>query len=198
MSEKHRLYFNEKAPVWDQMMAHKPHVKLKEIMKSLRIAPGSTVLDVGTGTGVLLPILKDMVGSSGRIVAFDLAEEMLRQAREKNGEDNIQYVQGDITSSSFADHTFDEVICNSCFPHIVDKQASVTEMARILKPGGRVTICHLSSRAELNAMHRSLGGVVGEDVLPDEAEMLLMFNKAGFTGINITDVEDRYILTACR
>ncbi|MEN6348297.1 MAG: methyltransferase domain-containing protein [Syntrophomonas sp.] len=196
MSLKHRAYFNEKAAVWDQMMAHKPHEKLKETFKDLKFEPGSKVLDVGTGTGVMLPILQEMVGLSGKITAFDLAEEMLSIAKIKNGQENIDYVQGDIEAAPFEDNTFDAVICNSCFPHFLNQAASICEMARILKPGGRVVICHLSSRQELNAMHRSLGGVVGNDFLPDEKVMMLMFNQAGFSGIRVDDLEDRYILTA--
>jgi len=196
MSEKHRAYFNEKAVIWDQVMEHKPHEKLKEIFRNLEFEPGSTVLDVGTGTGVMLPLLKEIVGPSGRIIAFDLAEEMLSLAKMKNGEENIDYIQGDITAYPFKDNTFDVVICNSCFPHFLDQAASVSEMARILKPGGRAVICHLSSREELNTMHHSLGGVVGNDLLPDKNEMMFMFKQAGFSAINIDDLDDRYILTA--
>ena len=196
MSEKHRIYFNEKALVWDQMMAHKPHEKLKQIFGALKFKLGSTVLDVGTGTGVMLPLLREIVGPSGKITAFDLAEEMLAMARTKNGEENIDYIQGDISASPFKNNTFDAVICNSCFPHFPDKQGSVHEMARILKPDGQVIVCHLSSREELNAMHQSLGGVVGHDLLPDMTEMMRMFNQAGFSRVNIDDLTDRYVLTA--
>ncbi|WP_027399029.1 class I SAM-dependent methyltransferase [Anaerovorax odorimutans] len=196
MSEKHRAYFNEKAEIWDQMMKHKPHEKLKEIFADLSISNESTVLDVGTGTGVMIPILKNLVGSSGNITAFDISEEMLLRAKLKNGEDSVNYVQGDIEDTSFETNTFDVIICNSCFPHFLNKQASVKEMARILKLNGRVIICHLSSRRELNSMHKSLGGVVGEDILPEDKDMILMFREAGFKDINIIDENDRYILTA--
>ncbi len=196
MSEKHRVYFNEKATVWDQMMAHKPHEKLREIFGAWEFAPGSTILDVGSGTGVMLPLLKNKLGPSGKIIAFDLAEEMLLMAKKKNGEEGIDYIQGDIAAAPFTDNTFDVLICNSCFPHFLNQAVSVREMARILKPGGRVVICHLSSRAELNAMHSSLGGVVANDLLPDEKAMMLMFNQAGFSDISIDDLEDRYVLTA--
>lgn len=196
MSEKHRDYFNSKAVVWDKMMAHKPHEKLREILGPLDIGTGSTVLDVGSGTGVLLPLLKEITGPSGKIVAFDLAEEMLAVSKEKNGEAQIDYVQGDIANTPFAAQSFDAVICNSCFPHFPDKQAAAAEIARILKPGGLVVICHLSSRNELNDMHQSLGGVVGKDVLPDEETMMLIFKTAGFSCISIEDLTDRYVLTA--
>lgn len=196
MLEKHRIYFNELAPVWDQLMSNEPYERLDEIFNTISISSNSNILDVGTGTGVMLAILKKIVGSSGQIVALDISEEMLLRAKEKNGEESIDYIQGDIAASPFENQSFDVIICNSCFPHFIDKQASINEMARILKPGGQVIICHLSSRTELNSMHQSLGGIVGSDMLLDNETMILMFKEAGFTDITINDQEDRYILTA--
>lgn len=197
MSEQHRKYFNEKAAHWDQMVEDKTLQGLDLIIKGLEIKPGSVVLDVGTGTGILIPFLQEAVGDSGSIVALDLAEEMLKRAKEKHGE-QVRYVQGDIVNTPFEDNSFDEMICNSCFPHFQDKEAAVKEMMRILKPGGRVTVCHTASREDMNAMHRSFGGVVGEDMLPDDDEMKSMFQQAGFASIEISDSDRGYLLTARR
>ncbi len=174
----------------------KPLQRLDRIVKELKIQPGSVVLDAGTGTGVLLPLLKEAVGPTGKIVALDFAEEMLLRAREKNGEEKISYVPGDLTATPFDNGTFDEIACNSCFPHIKDKAAAAREMIRILKPGGRATVCHTSSREELNSMHRSIGGVVGNDMLPGDDEMQALFQQAGFASIVITDTAEGYTLTA--
>jgi ubiquinone/menaquinone biosynthesis C-methylase UbiE len=197
LSEQHRKYFNEKAAHWDQMVEDKTLQGLDLIIKGLEIKPGSVVLDVGTGTGILIPFLQEAVGDSGSIVALDLAEEMLKRAKEKHGE-QVRYVQGDIVNTPFEDNSFDEMICNSCFPHFQDKEVAVKEMMRILKPGGRVTVCHTASREDMNAMHRSFGGVVGEDMLPDDDEMKSMFQQAGFASIEISDSDRGYLLTARR
>jgi SAM-dependent methyltransferase len=198
MSEQHREYFNEKAAHWDQMAEDKTLHRLELIINGLDITTGSVVLDVGTGTGILIPFLKQAVGVSGSIVALDLAEEMLKIAKEKHGDEQIRYVQGDIINTPFEDNSFDEVICNSCFPYFQDKGAAVREMMRILKPGGRVTVCHTASREDMNAMHRSFGGVVGEDMLPDDDKMKSMFQNAGFNSIEIFDSAIGYLLTAGR
>lgn len=198
MSEQHRSYFNDKAATWDQLMEHRSLDNIELMIKSLAIRPGSVVLDAGTGTGVLLPLIKESVGGSGLIIALDLADEMLLQAQKKNGNDGIQYVCGDLAATHFEESYFDEIICYSSFPHIIDKAATAKEMRRIIKPGGRVVICHTSQREELNRMHQSIGGVVGHDLLPDNDTMGSIFCEGGFTDIVINDQANQYILTARR
>lgn len=198
MSEQHRRFFNERAADWDRLVDDNTLQRLSLIINRIKVLPGSVVLDVGAGSGILIPFLKEAVGASGCIVALDLAEEMLKRAREKHGDKRISYVRGDISDALFADSFFDEIICNSCFPHVQDKKAAAREMLRVLKPGGRVTICHTESREKMNAMHRSLGGVVGEDMLPDDHEMQSMFEQAGFANIEISNSPSGYLFTASK
>lgn len=198
MSESHRNYFNEKAAVWDNLVDEVTMSRLASIVERLGIKEGSTVLDAGSGTGVLIPFLRRAVGKGGMIVALDFAEEMLRRAREKHGDESIIYIVSDLAHTPFLDCVFDEIICNSCFPHLQDKAAAAKEMLRILKPGGRVVVCHTMSRDAVNALHRSLGGVVGNDLLPDEAEARCIFQEAGFVRVVISDTPDEYLLTAYR
>ncbi|MEW8958172.1 MAG: ubiquinone biosynthesis protein UbiE, partial [Moorella sp. (in: firmicutes)] len=73
----HREYFNSKADIWDNLCAPEEKAKLETIIRGLNIAPGSTVLDVGCGTGILIPYLLAAVGPAGRIVALYLDEAML-------------------------------------------------------------------------------------------------------------------------
>lgn len=198
MTEELRQFFNEKARIWDQLMEPETRERLAEIIKELAIKPGSRVLDVGTGTGVLLPFLVETVGPTGSIVALDIAEEMLARARAKNGDRNIEYVLGDITSTPFQEGTFDEIICNNTFPHLRDKPGALREMARILRPGGRVVICHPKSREAVNELHRSIGGVVANDLLPEDGEMRKLLEENGFVQISITNSPERYLVTACK
>ncbi|MCG0279063.1 MAG: methyltransferase domain-containing protein [Thermanaeromonas sp.] len=191
----HREYFNQKAGEWDSLLSEETIQCLSTIIKELAIKPGSHILDVGTGTGVLLPFLVEAAGKDGRVVALDIAEEMLARAKAKNIE-NVEYVLGDITCTPFEDNTFDEIICNSCFPHVIDKPQALREMARLLKPGGRLVICHPMSREAVNELHKSIGGVVGNDLLPDDQEMQNLCRQAGLEEVNIVNTHEKYVLTA--
>jgi len=79
-TSKLRDYFNARAATWDAHIPDETRTRLRAIVAGLGITFGSTVLDVDTGTGVLLPFLAEAVGPEGCIVAVDFAPAMLARA----------------------------------------------------------------------------------------------------------------------
>jgi ubiquinone/menaquinone biosynthesis C-methylase UbiE len=75
-------FFDRLAGDWDESTDHHPS-KLERIARLLRLEPGDTVLDVGCGTGVMVPYLLERVGENGRIVAVDISPRMIEVARRK-------------------------------------------------------------------------------------------------------------------
>ena len=187
-----RTYFNERAAIWDETIAEKDTARLERMAERLNIKPGSTVLDVGTGTGVFLPFLLNEIGAGGRIIALDVAEKMLGLARAKGFDGSIGYLHADIHNIPLRDGIFDVIVCHSSFPHFQDKPGALTEMNRVMKSGGRLLICHTSSRAGINEIHRQIP-VVKNDIIPDGDEMQLMLSAAGFGEIRIDDNSDSYL-----
>lgn len=192
-----RVYFNGKAATWDRDVAEKSNEKLERMVERLELEPGSFILDVGTGTGVFLPYLLRGIGETGKVVALDIAEEMLAIARAKNTGGNIDCLQADITEIPLRGDTFDSIVCYSSFPHFQDKRKALAEMKRVMKVGGRLFICHTSSRADINKVHSQLP-VVKNDVLPDGDEMRLLMSAAGYTGINVEENEESYFASAVK
>jgi ubiquinone/menaquinone biosynthesis C-methylase UbiE len=190
-----QAYFNEQADIWDETVAEKDAAKLERMARRLNIKAGSMVLDVGTGTGVFLPFLLRAVGRSGRIVALDFAERMLRKARAKGFDHDIAYLQADVGHIPARPESFDAIVCYSSFPHFPDKPKALVELRRVIKKGGKLLICHTSSRTQINAIHRQVPAVKN-DTLPDEAEMQGMLAVAGFTRIKIEDKSDSYLVSA--
>lgn len=187
-------YFNQRAGIWDETSSETDMTKLELMSKRLKIKPGSTVLDVGCGTGVFIPFLLSRIGGEGRLVALDVAEEMLKRARAKGFKD-IEYLLADVTSIPLGDEIFDAVVCYSSFPHFQDKPRALAEINRVTKSGGRLLICHTSSRAVVNQFHRQIPAVAN-DIIPDEHEMQLMLSRAGFTDIKIYDGKESYLARA--
>jgi ubiquinone/menaquinone biosynthesis C-methylase UbiE len=190
-----RAYFNEKAANWDETVAEKDVTKLEEMARCLAIESGATVLDVGTGTGVFVPFILSYIGENGRLVCLDFAEEMLKRAQAKGFKGNIEYIQADIINTGLNDETFDTVVCYSSFPHFQNKPSALNEINRVLKKGGRLLICHTSSRLTINDIHRQIPQVQN-DLIPDEDEMRQLLSAAGFTEISIYDNDDSYLTSA--
>ena len=165
-------YFNQRAAGWDAGPAEKDTGKLELMADRLGIESGAAVLDVGTGTGVFVPYLINRIGTSGSLVCLDYAEEMLKLAQRKEfgRAGNIRYVCADVMAHGLADAAFDAVVCYSVFPHFEDKPAVLRELYRLLKPGGRLCVCHTSNRAAINRIHAGLPEV-SDHLLPDAAEM---------------------------
>jgi len=192
-----RSYFNRKAATWDKTVAEKDTAKLRSMAERLHLQPGFTVLDVGTGTGVFLPYILEKIGGKSRIAALDVANEMLLRAKAKDFNSNICYLCADIMDIPLSDTIFDAVVCYSSFPHFRDKPKAFAEMYRVLKKGGRLSICHTSSREKINEIHHSIE-VVQHDTIPEKDEMLAMLKQAGFTEIQIEDGSESYLASAVK
>jgi ubiquinone/menaquinone biosynthesis C-methylase UbiE len=190
-----RSYFNSKADIWDEKIAEKDPEKLENMAKKLDIQPGSTILDVGTGTGIFVPFLLKKIGNKGKLVCLDSAEKMLEKARKKNFKGNIEYLCSDISSTQFADEVFDAVVCYSSFPHFGDKSKALKEISRVLKKGGKLFICHTSSKTAIHEIHQQVPEL-STDLIPDKGEMLQLLSSAGFGQIDVRDETSSYLAKA--
>ncbi len=194
----HREYFNQLASRWDRMITPEAKARLPQMIADLTIKPGDAILDVGGGTGILLPLLYEVVGDKSKIVTLDIAEEMLKLARDNGERGNIYYIQADVAVLPLASKTFDLVICYSCFPHFTNKPRALAEMARVLRNKGRLAICHTDSRHAINDLHKSIGHVIEHDTIPDEAKMRKMLKSTGLNKIEVRDEANRYLAIATK
>jgi ubiquinone/menaquinone biosynthesis C-methylase UbiE len=189
-------YFDQLAPTWDNELTSERLKSLGNIVKELGIEPGYHVLDIGSGTGILLPFLIAELGDEGKIVALDFSEEMLCQAKAKNFPPIVRFAQADVLAIPLADNSVDLAICNSAFPHFDDKARALKEIARVLRNNGRLVICHTMSRAMINQLHQSIGGAVANDLLPDEFQLRGLIKQAGLKVTHYEDSPERYLVIA--
>jgi len=189
-------YFDQLAPTWDKELNPDRLERLGNIVKELGIEPGYHVLDIGSGTGVLLPFLVAEVGDEGKIVAMDFSAEMLCQAKAKNFPPIVGFAQADVLAIPLADSSVDMAMCNSAFPHFSDKVRALKEIARVLRNNGRLVICHTMSRKMINQLHQSIGGAVANDLLPDEFRLKRLIKQAGLKVTHFEDGPERYLVIA--
>ena len=189
-------YFDQLAPTWDEELTRERLNCLSNIVKELGIEPGYYVLDIGSGTGVLLPFLITELGEEGKIVALDFSAEMLVQGKAKSSPPIVDFVQADSMAIPLADDSVDLAICNSAFPHFDDKARALKEIARVLRNNGRLGICHTMSRETINRLHQSIGGIVASDLLPDESQLRGLIKQAGLKITYFEDSPERYLVIA--
>jgi ubiquinone/menaquinone biosynthesis C-methylase UbiE len=159
---------------------------------------GGTVLDVGTGTGVMLGSLIDAIGATGRICAIDVSCGMLQVAARKEFPANVLLMKADASTPCFKEDVFDAVICNAVFPHFADGPATLDLLVRLLRRGGKLVISHPIGREAVNRVHSSSCGPIQSDVVPSPAQMHSLLTDAGLTNIWILDEPDFYMASANR
>jgi demethylmenaquinone methyltransferase / 2-methoxy-6-polyprenyl-1,4-benzoquinol methylase len=110
------------------------------------IREGDLVLDVCSGTGELAMLLARKVGDSGSVTGADFCEEMLQRARKKTGAHrrNLSFILSDAKQLPFPDNTFDAVTVSFGMRNIPDTSLALTEIKRVLKPGGAFVCLELT------------------------------------------------------
>jgi len=193
---RRREFFDACADGWEDRH-YPPELKQRvgAMLSGLGFSEGMTVLDVGCGQGVLLPFLRRLVGETGRLIALDASAAMLHGVAQRDARALAIHAQAE--QIPLIDGYADRVVCFSAFPHFSDKAAAAREFFRVLKPGGRAYVLHIGGREFINQLHDMYKAVEG-DHLPCEHGMRMLFDKAGFTGIELDEGETHYFFSAVR
>lgn len=119
------------------------NLRTAELVSQLKIAPGSTVVDLGTGTGALLKDLSRAVGPKGRVIAEDIHADFLGRARERAktaGLDNVEFVLGTDVDPKLPESAADLVVVLDAYHHFDYPERMLATIRRGLRPGGRLAI----------------------------------------------------------
>jgi arsenite methyltransferase len=154
------------------------------------LAPGETVLDLGSGGGIDVLLSARRVGPSGKAYGLDMTDDMLALALENQrraGVENVEFLKGEIEAVPLPDEAVDVVISNCVINLSTDKRQALAEAFRVLRPGGRFAVSDVVVRGAMpEAVRRSvelwIGCVAGA---LEEGEYRRLLAEVGFEGIEV-------------
>lgn len=159
------------------------------------LAPGDTVLDLGSGGGIDCFLAARQVGETGYVIGVDMTPEMLSKAnaaKVRMDLNNVEFRRGQIEALPVVDNSIDVVMSNCVINLAPDKAPVFNEAFRVLKPGGRVSISDIVTEGEFSDALRADTDKWAECVtgaIPAEDYTALMA-EAGFVDIQVVDKTD--------
>jgi arsenite methyltransferase len=154
------------------------------------LRPGETVLDLGSGAGLDPVLSARRVGPTGRVIGLDMTPEMVELARRNTaatGVDNIEVLLGPIERIPLPSASVDVVISNCVLNLAADKGAVLREVARVLRPGGRLGVSDLLADETADSLDvAASAAAVGTGVRPlTEIGYRRLLDEAGLTDVQI-------------
>lgn len=186
-----REFFDSVAKNWDNMI-NVDKFKINYLLDKLEIQEDDEILDVGTGTGVLIPFLHERI-SKGTIKGVDISQGMLEVARDKfNNLNNVDFDLVNVEKDYLAEK-YDKIILYSMYPHLESKTQTISKLVkRNLKEDGILMIAHSDSREYLNNLHRRADERVHESILMEINEQKNVFTNAGLNVIEAFENDEMY------
>lgn len=192
--ERNAKFFNDLSLTWDKRCKH-DYNKIENILSKININRGDKILDVGTGTGILIPFLVAATGPEGKVVAVDVSTGMIEQAKKKFGLlRNVNFEIGDVENVQ-PEGTFDHIILYSMYPHLKRPIDTICSFIKHhLAPKGNLIIAHSQSKEEINMKHHHHDGEVDSFDLPAVEELITAFEGRGIKVIEAQDNEEYYFV----
>lgn len=190
-----RSFFDNLAPSWDDNEILSTPKKVMEILNYMDLKKGQSVLDLGTGTGVLIPFIAEKIGPEGKITAVDFSEEMLKRAKQKFSSliPAPEFLNLDFETEIIGEE-FDRIILYCVYPHLHRPIDTLKWLRKAnLKPGGTISIAFPCSQDYINNIHQEKHSE--SDRLPSPSQLAEFFVKEGFDATVLAESDQAYVIT---
>ena len=155
-----------------------------KLIEVLEIRPGSTVADIGAGSGALVPAMSRHLESAGRLYATDVNAERLAEIKKLAASaslQNVTVVEGGAAQTNLPDASCDAIFMRLVYHHFGDPTAMNTSLLRSLKPGGRLAILDFAPTSKVSAPPGKRGEGDSHGVMP--ATVIEELKAAGFVDV---------------
>jgi ubiquinone/menaquinone biosynthesis C-methylase UbiE len=181
--------FDQVASMFEQPPPEDVLHRLEMVVSSADIQPSEAVLDVGTGTGVLIPFILNY--HTSRVLACDLSGEMLQRASRRFG-DQVDTLQADVVDIPQNQGPFGVVFFNAAFGNVYDQRQTVEAIAGLLDTGGRLVISHPMGSAFVRRLKEGSPQYNLKE-LPNETQLRQLLDGTGLALAHFTDDPDLYL-----
>jgi ubiquinone/menaquinone biosynthesis C-methylase UbiE len=157
--------------------------KPQELVDAMSLKPGQTVVDLGTGVGYMLPYLSKAVGPSGKVIAADIFDDFLSQARataKKNSLSNVDFVLGTDRDPNLPTNSADVVFTLDAYHHFDFPEKTLAGVAKALRPGGRFVLVDFYKSGFRDPAHIRL----------DQADVIKEVESNGFRFVSKKDHQE--------
>lgn len=165
-------FFDRLAPDWDAAMIRNDEI-IELILENAGVTAGKNVLDVATGTGVLIPDYLRRGAAS--VTGIDISPKMAAIAKQKFPDPRVNILCGDVEKAVF-DRQFDCIVIYNAFPHFPDPERLIRTLSTWLRANGILTVAHGMSREIIDAHHQGAASLVSNGLMSAE-ELAAIFQK---------------------
>lgn len=187
-------FFGPRAAGWDDRFAG-DLPRYAAATHELALRPGEAVLDAGCGTGRALPPLRERVGPAGTVLGADLTPGMLWEARRRGRDAAALLLLSDVSRLPLSDGALDAVFAAGLIAHLPEPEAGLRELARVVRPSGRLVLFHPLGRAALAARQ---GRRLDPGDLRARSRLTPLLSAAGWHLLTYVDEDERFLAVSRR
>lgn len=187
-------FFTARAAGWDSRFPDDGPA-FSAAVADMGLRPGDRVLDAGCGTGRALPPLRAAVGPTGVVLGIDLTPAMLQAAVRAGRDREGRLLLADVAALPLRRGALDAVFAAGLVAHLPEPVENLRELARVVRPGGRLALFHPIGRAALAARQ---GRRLTPDDLRAEANLRPLLEGAGWRMTSYVDEDSRFLALATR
>ena len=187
-------FFGARAADWDSRFPDDGPAHAAAVT-ALGLRAGDAVLDAGCGTGRALEALRTAVGRDGVVLGIDLTSAMLTEARRAGRDAAGRLLLADVARLPLRTGSLDAVFGAGLISHLPQPAENMRELARVVRPGGRLALFHPVGRAALAARQ---GRQITPDDLRAEPNLRPLLSRSGWRLTSYTDEDDRFLALAVR
>ena len=189
-----REFFDRIAETWDDNEVLSTPTKVNKVLDYFDLKEKQQVLDLGTGTGVLLPYIAERIGKEGKIVAIDFSLGMLSLAKKKFGSlTPVPIFMNLDFENDLIPEQYDRIILYCVYPHLHSPIDTLKWLEKVnLKEEGIISIAFPSGPEFINKIHKEKHS--HSDILPSAQNLAEYFIQNGLNALVVSESDDCYVI----